>query len=131
MENAVPIVTQAPGGAQPLQIQPGLLTQVETPPGISELELIEFLAFQLITAPELLLLLHLLSPKPPLRTGSVDGGWNSLRACDPAWFFWAFFFFCIALLSSALLPRFLSSFAFSSLPFSPSPALPEAEAAAL
>ncbi|KAG7214906.1 hypothetical protein INR49_005181, partial [Caranx melampygus] len=28
MENAVPIVTQAPG-AQPLQIQPGLLTQVE------------------------------------------------------------------------------------------------------
>lgn len=27
MENAVPIVTQAPG-AQPLQIQPGLLTQV-------------------------------------------------------------------------------------------------------
>lgn len=42
MENAVPIVTQAPG-AQPLQIQPGLLTQVERPPGISELELIEFL----------------------------------------------------------------------------------------
>uniref|UniRef100_A0A8B9RFR1 non-specific serine/threonine protein kinase n=1 Tax=Astyanax mexicanus TaxID=7994 RepID=A0A8B9RFR1_ASTMX len=29
MENAVPIVTQAPG-AQPLQIQPGLLTQVQT-----------------------------------------------------------------------------------------------------
>lgn len=27
MENAVPIVTQAPG-AQPLQIQPGLLAQV-------------------------------------------------------------------------------------------------------
>lgn len=31
MENAVPIVTQAPGG-QPLQIQPGLLTQVQTLP---------------------------------------------------------------------------------------------------
>lgn len=31
MENAVPIVTQAPGG-QPLQIQPGLLTQVQTFP---------------------------------------------------------------------------------------------------
>lgn len=31
MENAVPIVTQAPGG-QPLQIQPGLLTQVQTHP---------------------------------------------------------------------------------------------------
>lgn len=29
MENAVPIVTQAPG-AQPLQIQPGLLAQVRT-----------------------------------------------------------------------------------------------------
>lgn len=30
MENAVPIVTQAPG-AQPLQIQPGLLAQVRSP----------------------------------------------------------------------------------------------------
>lgn len=30
MENAVPIVTQAPG-AQPLQIQPGLLAQVILP----------------------------------------------------------------------------------------------------
>lgn len=29
MENAVPIVTQAPG-AQPLQIQPGLLAQVRS-----------------------------------------------------------------------------------------------------
>lgn len=34
MENAVPIVTQAPG-AQPLQIQPGLLTQVGRLPDIS------------------------------------------------------------------------------------------------
>lgn len=33
MENAVPIVTQAPG-AQPLQIQPGLLTQVGRQSGI-------------------------------------------------------------------------------------------------
>lgn len=32
MENAVPIVTQAPG-AQPLQIQPGLLTQVRNSKG--------------------------------------------------------------------------------------------------
>lgn len=35
MENAVPIVTQAPG-AQPLQIQPGLLTQVGRQSGIAE-----------------------------------------------------------------------------------------------
>lgn len=34
MENAVPIVTQAPG-AQPLQIQPGLLTQVGRQSGIA------------------------------------------------------------------------------------------------
>lgn len=40
MENAVPIVTQAPG-AQPLQIQPGLLTQVGIL-SIAENELIEF-----------------------------------------------------------------------------------------
>lgn len=32
MENAVPIVTQAPG-AQPLQIQPGLLAQVRDSKG--------------------------------------------------------------------------------------------------
>lgn len=44
MENAVPIVTQAPG-AQPLQIQPGLLTQVERPAGMSALELIVSLPF--------------------------------------------------------------------------------------
>lgn len=37
MENAVPIVTQAPG-AQPLQIQPGLLTQVGRQSGIAEME---------------------------------------------------------------------------------------------
>ncbi len=41
MENAVPIVTQAPG-AQPLQIQPGLLTQVGRDLSITEKELIEF-----------------------------------------------------------------------------------------
>lgn len=41
MENAVPIVTQAPG-AQPLQIQPGLLTQVRRDSSITENELIQF-----------------------------------------------------------------------------------------
>ena len=39
MENAVPIVTQAPG-AQPLQIQPGLLTQVGRDSSVTEGELI-------------------------------------------------------------------------------------------
>uniref|UniRef100_A0A8C9YTM5 non-specific serine/threonine protein kinase n=1 Tax=Sander lucioperca TaxID=283035 RepID=A0A8C9YTM5_SANLU len=36
MENAVPIVTQAPGG-QPLQIQPGLLTQQAWPSGTQQI----------------------------------------------------------------------------------------------
>ncbi|XP_029105596.1 homeodomain-interacting protein kinase 2-like isoform X3 [Scleropages formosus] len=37
MENAVPIVTQAPGGAQPLQIQPSLLTQQPWPSGAQQI----------------------------------------------------------------------------------------------
>uniref|UniRef100_A0A8C6L0P9 non-specific serine/threonine protein kinase n=1 Tax=Nothobranchius furzeri TaxID=105023 RepID=A0A8C6L0P9_NOTFU len=44
MENAVPIVTQAPG-AQPLQIQPGLLTQVGTNSGPALLTLLSAVVF--------------------------------------------------------------------------------------
>ncbi|XP_023647132.1 homeodomain-interacting protein kinase 2-like isoform X1 [Paramormyrops kingsleyae] len=37
MESAVPIVTQAPAGAQPLQIQPGLLAQQPWPSGTQQI----------------------------------------------------------------------------------------------
>jgi len=87
MENAVPIVTQAPG-AQPLQIQPGLLTQVEyhregpnrvlgalkTNGAFQELQL---LAFEKSS-------LHPFFHKPSLRIVSIDGGWKSLGVPDPA-----------------------------------------------
>lgn len=85
MENAVPIVTQAPG-AQPLQIQPGLLTQVwrhhrDGTNGV-------FWGVLIITVLELLIFrqssLHPFFHEPLLRIVSIDGGWKSLSVHDPA-----------------------------------------------
>jgi hypothetical protein len=61
MENAVPIVTQAPG-AQPLQIQTGLLTQV----GSSDVAVVVVIRgptySPLIASQELIMIAHLCSP---------------------------------------------------------------------
>lgn len=92
MENAVPIVTQAPG-AQPLQIQPGLLTQVGTfkyrrkrtnrvwilTERVPVRNIYELWTVHIQTKPSAFLF-----NKPSPRVVSIDGGWKSLDVLDPA-----------------------------------------------